>query len=415
MNMKKTRILICGSGACSHALAGMFSQVPDIHVSVFTKDAFKAHRWRTSQQQQPLQVHISATPAQVQLANHISVTNDPAQAARDCDMLIFAVPAFTHAGYLHLLKPYLPDYCVIVGLPGQNGFEWEVRAALGTRLSHCLLINFDSFPWVCRLDAFAKEVTITGIKRELVGAMQGDPASSRLQDPLGLLQRLIGSQPRIEVSGHMLAITLIALNSYSHPPIMYGRWHDWDGTPLSKPAHFYREVDMRTGELLAACSAEVVACAQRIMELQPEVDLHRVIPMYEWDMARYGDVITDASNQMTVLTTNPVYKDICHPMLETEDGCYVPDFQHRFLSEDVPYGLAVIRGVTEIIGLPTPNIDKVLRWSQEKLGRSYLYNHRMCGKDLDRTRCPQNFGIKSLGELLDAQSARPLAINAAIS
>jgi len=416
MTIKTTRILICGSGAGSHALAGMFSQAPDVQVAVFTKDATKAHCWQSSLRQEPLRIRISAG-RQMRLftADKILVTNDPALAAEDCDMLIFAVPAFTHAEYLRFLQPHLPDHCVIVGLPGQNGFEWEVSAVLGERLSHCTLINFDSFPWVCRLEEFAKEVLITGIKRELVGAIRGEPETSRLTDPLGFLQRLLGHQPCIELAGDMLAITLIALNAYSHPPIMYGRWHDWDGVPLAEPAHFYREVDMPTAELLAACSAEVVACAKRIMALRPEVDLRRVIPMYEWDMARYGDVITDSSNQMTVLNTNPVYKDIRHPMLQTEDGGYVPDFNHRFLSEDVPFGLAVIRGVTEIVGIPTPHIDKVLRWSQQKLNRSYLVNHRIAGKDLDGTRCPQKFGIQTLDELLDAQCARPYAINAAIS
>ena len=415
MNIKTTRILICGSGAGSHALAGVFSQTPDVEVAVFTKDADKAYRWQSIQRRELLRIRISAgRQSRLLTANEILVTNDAALAAQDCDMLIFAVPAFTHAEYLRYLKPHLPDHCVIVGLPGQNGFEWEVRALLGERLSHCMLINFDSFPWVCRLEDFAREVRITGIKRELVGAIEGDPDTSRLTDPLGFLQRLLGHQPRIEIAGHMLAITLIALNAYSHPPIMYGRWHDWDGSPLAEPAHFYREVDIPTGELLAACSAEVVSCANRIMDLRPEVDLRRVIPMYEWDMARYGDVITDSSNQMTVLNTNPVYKDIRHPMLKIEGG-YVPDFHHRFLSEDVPFGLAVIRGVTEIVGIPTPHIDKVLRWSQQKLSRSYLVDDRMCGNDLNRTRCPQKFSIKTLGELLDAHCARPHAINAAIS
>lgn len=397
---QKTRIVICGSGACSHTLAGVFSRVSGAEVAVLTRDGDKVRRWRESAKEGPLRIVIDRGEDQRTLeAGEILFTDDAAAAARDCDLVIFAIPAFTHAAYIELLRPYLEDGCTIVGLPGQNGFEWETRAVLGERLDRLVLLNYDSYPWVSRLDRFAREVRITGFKRRLVGAAAGDMTRARVSDPIGTLQTLLGEQPRLATSGPMLAITLMALNAYSHPPMMYGRWRDWDGVPLAERAYFYREVDEETGRLLEDCSAEVVACANRIMEARPDVDLSRVIPMYEWDMACYGDVIEDATNQMTVLRTNPIYKDIRHPMIETEAG-FVPDFEHRFLSEDVPYGLAVIRGVAEIAGQPTPRIDEVLRWSQRKLGRSYLEDGKLKGADVAQSRCPQRYGIRELCELL---------------
>ena len=32
------------------------------------------------------------------------------------------------------------------------------------------------------------------------------------------------------------------------------------------------------------------------------------------------------------------------------------------MTEDVPYGLVVIRGIAEIVGVETPSIDKLLTW-----------------------------------------------------
>ena len=46
-------------------------------------------------------------------------------------------------------------------------------------------------------------------------------------------------------------------------------------------------------------------------------------------------------------------------MTETEDGKFVPNFKFRYLWEDIPFGMAVIKGIATIAGVQTPNIDKV--------------------------------------------------------
>ena len=50
----------------------------------------------------------------------------------------------------------------------------------------------------------------------------------------------------------------------------------------------------------------------------------------------------------------------------------MPDFSHRYITEDVPYGLVVTRGVAELAGVPTPTIDRVVAWAQRVAGLSYL-------------------------------------------
>ena len=47
------------------------------------------------------------------------------------------------------------------------------------------------------------------------------------------------------------------------------------------------------------------------------------------------------------------------PLLTPQaSGKLVPNFQARYLVEDIPYGLVAIRGVGELLGVPTPTIDK---------------------------------------------------------
>jgi hypothetical protein len=395
------RVLVCGTGGGAHVLAGILSTKPGVEVRVFTQNADKVRRWRESLRDAPLTVtvrkgnddHASLT------ARPFVVTDEPEQ-ARGCDLIIFAVPAFLHWTYLISLRPYVEDGCVIVGLPGQNGFEFDVRKALGPRLEKCVVMNFESLPWICRVVEFGRAVSIFGTKDKLVGALQGDLTRARVADPLALMRRLLGEPPTLVVSGHLLGITLRSPNAYSHPPIMYGRWKDWDGKALDRPPLFYQGVDEGTAELLGKVSEEVVATSKRIMAEHPPLDLSQVIPMYDWDIGCYGNDIEDKTNLMTALRTNSGYKGIAHPTTRTADGKYVPDFNHRFLAEDVPFGLVVIRGIAEIAGVPTPCIDEVLSWCQDRLGKEYLVGGRLTGRDLATTRCPQRYGFTTIDEVL---------------
>lgn len=412
-----TRVLICGTGSGAHALAAVASR-NGFEVCVLSQSADKAQRWTELLQRQPLAVvgRNGHNGGSAWNANYFTVTDDPAVAVSGCNFIVFAVPTFSHERYLELLEPEIGDGCIIVGLPGQNGFEFEVRKALGPKLRNCVVMNFESLPWSCRVVEFGKTVRVNGTKETLAGAVQGDLTKTKVREPLVTLQRLLGEFPKLRLSGHMLGINLMSLNAYSHPPIMYGRWKDWDGKPLDQQPLFFQGVDEDTAALLEKISDEVVAISRRIMSGYPEVDLSQVIPMYEWDIAHYGNQIKDKTNLMTALRTNVLYQGRTHPMIQTENGQHIPDFNHRFLLEDIP-SLAVIRGIAEIAGVETPNLDKVLLWGQEKMNKEYLVGSKLIGKDLMSTRCPQRYGLTTIEELLGYmdQSPRPIAMSAAIS
>ena len=54
-------------------------------------------------------------------------------------------------------------------------------------------------------------------------------------------------------------------------------------------------------------------------------------------------------------------------MLVTASGprvFYRPDYKYRYLSEDIPCGLCVCKGVAELLGVPTPEMDLVIAWAQ---------------------------------------------------
>ena len=78
----------------------------------------------------------------------------------------------------------------------------------------------------------------------------------------------------------------------------------------------------------------------------------------------------------------------------------VPDYQSRYLSEDVPYGLLVVRGIAELADLPTPIIDEVIVWAQAKMGREYLVDGKLQGCNVNTSRAPQCYAFRSLDEIV---------------
>ena len=77
-----------------------------------------------------------------------------------------------------------------------------------------------------------------------------------------------------------------------------------------------------------------------------------------------------------------------------------PNFAARYLSEDVPCGLLVAKGIAEVVGLPTPAIDEVLCWCQKRLGKEYIVDGKVCGKDVAESRAPQRYGFTKLEDFI---------------
>jgi hypothetical protein len=88
-------------------------------------------------------------------------------------------------------------------------------------------------------------------------------------------------------------------------------------------------------------------------------------------------------------------------MLEISPGKFVPNFQYRYLSEDVPYGLVVTRALAEIAAAETPTIDEVIAWAQSMLQKAYLVDDGLRGPDAKDVPIPQNYGVSTVSDLID--------------
>ncbi|EDO47689.1 predicted protein [Nematostella vectensis] len=392
------KLVVCGGGNGAHALAGVASADPNINVCVFTLS--NADRWNESMRKHGFEVaiyrrgkdtiHMTSKPD--------LVTKDPQQAIPGSDVIILIMPAFAHAQYLCAIKPYIEPGMVLVALPSQGGFELEAMQILGKEITNiCTIICFESIPWACRYWEYGVFCEILGIKKSLEGAFHRSKVAPKV-DPIPTLQLIVGEETVLKVKGHTVGNTLMSVNAYIHSAILYDRWVDWDGKPLQEAPLFYQGISKRAADLLDDMSNEVLAIAKEITRRFPEVDMSQAIHIHDWYLRCYPDDITDKSTLKTTLQTNVAYRGLMHPMTKTEGGL-VPTFKSRYSTEDIPYGLVVIKGIAELFGVPTPQSDKVLLWMQEKLGKEYLVDGKLQGHDVMETRAPQKYGISKIEEL----------------
>ncbi|KAK3091787.1 hypothetical protein FSP39_022617 [Pinctada imbricata] len=270
---------------------------------------------------------------------------------------------------------------------------------MGEKADLCAIASFETLPWVCRIEKFGVSIRIMGTKEMVVASiLKGSGCKKDRLSILNEIQTVFGESPKIELVSNYLAIPLMS-TAFLHPAILYAKWKDWDGKAVTEKPLFYQGVDHTAAQYLSSSSEEMMSTAREIERQQSGVDMKDVVPLIDWYKNHYSDQLVDDSSLMRALQTNKAYDGLVHPMKETSDGKFVPDFAYRYLSEDVPFGMAVQKGIAELAGVKTPVIDEVLTWAQEKIGKEYIIGSKLTGKDVPETRAPQNYGINNVADL----------------
>lgn len=325
------------------------------------------------------------------------ITRDPREAAQGAELILLAMPAFAHEPVLGALAPHLREDVWIGALPARGGFDWMARRAVPLP-PQATLIGLQTLPWACRVRIWGKQVEVLGVKTAVGAAVW--PAE-RCTEVLGRLESLLGVP--LDPCASFLALTLANTGQLIHPGIMYGLFHRWNGVPFpcEQAPLFYGGVDESTAEVLQALSDEMQHLCRTFARLDPALDLRCVEPLEQWIRRTYAGQIDDPTSLHSAFRTNRAYAGLQAPVQRLGDGQCIPDFTHRYLSEDIPFGLLVSKGLAELAGVVTPVMDRVIEWAQERLGRVYLVEGRVAGPDVVHSRAPQRFGIR-LNELLPA-------------
>jgi hypothetical protein len=393
------QVTICGGGNAAHALASLIAARTDWAVNVYAPYGDETHRWR---QGIAARGGIAAVTSDgTVLGRPARISANPAEVVPGSRLVLLALPAFAHEITLRGIAAHLGEGAWVGAFPARGGFDWCVAHVLASsgvgkqriKGSSIAVFGLQTLPWACRLTAYGQEVEILGTKATVdLAARPAELASdivALLSAPLGL---------RLEPVASFLGLTLANTGQLIHPGIMYGLFHDWDGRPYDEAPFFYQSVDAEIAGVLQRLSDEVQDVRAELERSYPELDLSAVRPLDEWARRAYAADIADPSTLATCFATNRSYAALRAPMHSTDAG-FAPDFKARYLAEDVPFGLAVTRGIAELADVSTPMMDRVIAWAQKRLDQEYLSGGKLQGRDVLETRAPQRYGFQELDQI----------------
>ncbi|KAL7457140.1 hypothetical protein ACHAWC_008654 [Mediolabrus comicus] len=398
------KVLLCGGGNAIHVLSSYISARDDTHVTVLSLFQGEAEKLRDAIPEEGIRC-INDLGDDV-YGKPDAVIGRAEDVPKDLDIVVFALPSFTHELYLKALKPHLKEGVTIGAMPGEGGFDLCAIHNLGSEfVRHSNLFALETLPWACRIIDYGKTVEVLGTKKEvevIVSPKHGTTKNQLVED---VLHKLVGRLPAFDPADNFLAVTLMNINSVWHPTISYGFYRNKDlAVPFDEPPLFYYGADEFTGEMLSKISDEVLELKRTLLERYPSLHLDSLHHVSEWMLRSYGDDIKDKTSIYTMLRTNKGYRGLTHPMREVKvDGQtkYFPNFGYRYFTEDIPMGLVVTRGIAELAGVETRHMDEVIVWCQQVLGKEYLVDGKLKGKDLQSTRAPQRYGYTDLDSFME--------------
>jgi opine dehydrogenase len=277
------------------------------------------------------------------------MTTDLAEAVHGADLIMLVVPSVAHEHYARALAPLIDGSQPVFINPGHTGgglhFLHELRGA-GYRgpIRSCETVTLT---YITRMEGPAIVNIYSYTKRLRFAALPGKHAA----EMFALIKPLY---PEIERASSVMETALSNINAIFHPPgmIMNAGWLQHTGGDFL----FYREgFTDAIGRVTAAVDAERLSVAKGLgVPAQPFVDL-----FYQAGLTTEG--ARDSGS-------------ISRACLESEPNRTIKSpsaLDHRYLHEDVGYGLVPIAALGRLAGIATPVIDALIRIASIAVGINY--------------------------------------------
>jgi opine dehydrogenase len=257
------------------------------------------------------------------------LTTDVREAVNGADVVLVSIPAYGHRRMAEVLAPHVTDGQVVLVMPGNVGgaleFAHVIREAGNS--SRVTIAEAASFIFACKKDG-PDGVWIRGIKEGLPLAAIPAVETERV------LELLAPAYPEFSGADNVLEVSLNNINHPIHPPALLlnvarieqtgGGWSFFHEGMTPGVCSLMERLD---DERVAICAAFGL----------PEVTV------LEWTTKFYGPQGFGGETLYEALSTTPVHGASKAPA----------SIDHRYFTEDVPYGLVPIASLGEAAGICT--------------------------------------------------------------
>ena len=394
--MKIETITICGGGNAAHAIIPIIRNHFSGKINLFLPYGNEATHFQKLIDEKRF---LTATIRDKKIYGRPDkVSKFAKDVCREADLILMPLPAFAHEQTLLQIAPFLKEEAIIGAIPARSGFEYAALKILKDKLKEKVKIfGMQTLPWACRIKEYASKVDILGKKRSVGMAAFPHKITSKLAS---FLTRLLDL--KIEPLPNMLTLSLANVGQIIHPGIMYGLFKGKEELKYQKEEipFFYQGVTKEIAKTLKEMSDEILVLTKEIKNIDKSINLNHVLGLQDWLIYSYEDSIADKSTLQSCFVTNSAYQGLRAPMKRIDNDYFLPDFQARYLTEDVPYGLVVTKAIAQLAKVDMPVIDEVILTISKWIGKEYIKRGYLEGKDIKDTRIPQNYGIDNLENII---------------
>jgi opine dehydrogenase len=264
------------------------------------------------------------------------VTTDPAEAVDGADVIFVVVPAFGQRRMAELLADFLTEDQVVVLEPGNFGGSLEFAQVMLSRGKTKLpiLMEFQCMSYTGWKDSPTSAWT-SGYK---VGTWAAAFPASRTVEGMAMLKQIY---PDLISAQNVFETGMSNVNTVFHAPMLMCNvgWCEHTGGDFM----IYWDGDSKSvGNLVQAVDDERLAVGGAAgMKLDPCLDI--IVRWYGY-MGCKGETLWEA------MSKNPAYQ---------LDSC-PSSINHRFFTEDIPFGMIPLRDLGNLAGVPTPNVSAII-------------------------------------------------------
>lgn len=393
--MKIETITVCGGGNAAHAIIPIIRNNFSGKLNLFLPYGDEAAQFNKLIEEKRF---ITATIGEKKLYGRPDkVSKFAKDVCKEADLILMPLPAFAHEPTLLQIAPFLKEEVIIGAIPARSGFEYAALKILeDNKKEKVNIFGMQTLPWACRIKEYASKVDILGKKESVGMAVFPYKITSELASFLtGLLDL------KIEPLPNMLTLSLANVGQIIHPGIMYGLFKGKEELKYRKEEIplFYQGVTKEITKTLKEMGDEILLLTKEIKNIDKSINLNHVLGLKDWLIYSYKDSIADKSTLQSCLVTNRAYQGLRAPTKRIDNDYFLADFQARYLTEDVPYGLVVTKAIAQLAKVDMPVIDEVILTVSKWIGKEYIKRGYLKGKDIKDTRIPQNYGINNLEEI----------------
>jgi opine dehydrogenase len=278
-----------------------------------------------------------------------TMTTDVAEAVESADLIMLVVPSVAHEHYALALAPLLtPDRPVFLN-PGHTGgglhFVHELRQA-GYRkpVKTCETI---SLTYVCRMEGPATVGIYTYTKRLGFAAFPGKHSAE-------LYALLKPVYPETVLCSSVLETALTNMNAVFHPPGMLMN-AGWIESTHGDFLFYAQGITEGVGRVVSAVDAERMMVAKAL----------GVAAISFLEAFYRAGLTTEAAVESG---------SVARACRESEPNKTIKSpssLDHRYVHEDVGFGLVPMAALGRLAGVPTPTMDALVHLTSEAVGIAY--------------------------------------------